>query len=98
MIGQLYVQIRSMLDQPVSYLDHSRVRNRQSELFCKSGGEHFVCEHFDVLRIVAKLNDIEMTIRTTHQVSLGPTAHPSYVLNSFERQNAASVYGFGKPS
>jgi hypothetical protein len=39
-----------------------------------------------MLWIIAELDDIEMPVGTTHQMSLRPAAHPAYVLNGNNRQ------------
>lgn len=59
---QLEPQFRSVLDKPVGYFDHLNLRHGQTKLVTKSGREHLVRQHSDVLRIVLKFGHIAISI------------------------------------
>src|SRR5581483_7897890 len=70
-----------MPNQPVAHFNNSWPRYRESDQSCEFSRDDFVCENLNMLRIVEKLRDIELTIRTAEHMRLSSATHSFDMLN-----------------
>ena len=65
---EMSVQLRSVLNNPAANFDDLRDRDGKSDALGKAGSKQFIGEHPHMLRIVLKLNDVEVAVLSAHQV------------------------------
>jgi hypothetical protein len=70
-------------DHPVADFHYLRAGHRKIHYLSQSRCQQFIRQHPQMLRVIAKLHDVEITVGAAHQVPLRSTPHPPHVLDRF---------------